>query len=154
MLKKVLASVFISTLLLSGCASTSSNGNSVDGKIDPSFIKIESPRVVKSADQLQIIKISQLIADPNLSQVQRAKLLYQRGFLYDQVGMGLLAELSLMGALQENSQFAEAYSYLGVFFALEGKYFEAYDAFDAALELASRLYSVYSARGISLSSRS
>lgn len=137
---------FVSFLSIA-CTTTKQNDES---QINPKFVIIETPFVVDEADQMRILKLSQLINSPNIDNVERSKLFFSRAVLYDRIGMAFLATLSLMAAIQENNELADAYSYLGILYAVDGKYLEAYDAFDAALELAPRVYSTYLNRGISL----
>ncbi|WP_019002954.1 hypothetical protein [Succinimonas amylolytica] len=151
MFNRVFLSLAFGSLVLTGCAGLNGTAGTVaDGHIDPSFVKIVTPRVVDTADQMLIIKLSRQIANPNITKAERARLLYERSFVYDKTGLSFLAQLGIMSAIQENLQFAEGYGYFGVMLAMDGKYLEAYDAFDAALELEPTLTSIYSARGIAL----
>ncbi|WP_406545496.1 hypothetical protein [Succinimonas sp.] len=151
MFNRVFLSLMLGGFILTGCAGMNVSAGTVsDGHIDPSFIKIVTPRVVDTSDQMLIIKLSRQIADPHITKTERARLLYERSFVYDKTGLSFLAQLGIMSAIQENLQFAEGYGYFGVMLAMDGKYLEAYDAFDAALELEPTLSSIYSARGIAL----
>lgn len=134
---------------LTGC-NTMSSVQDNDQHINPTFIKIATPKVVTEEDQASLISVTQMLMDQNISGIDRSKLLYQRGEIYDRLGLDLLSLLSFMGSIQVNNELAPSYSYGGVFLALNGKYLEAYDAFDASLELDPRLYVTYLNRGIAL----
>lgn len=149
MLNRVITwgTLVVLTFLLFGCTTTE---DYIDNHISSEFVLIQKPIVVSESDQMQILKLTQLINSPNITNIERSYFLYNRAVVYDRIGMGLLSMLSLMSAIQENTQNADAFSYLGMFYASEGKYLDAYDAFDAALELSPTLYGTYFNRGISL----
>ena len=105
MFNRVILSLAFGGLVLTGCAGLNGTaGTAADGHIDPSFVKIVTPRVVDTSDQMLIIKLSRQIANPNITKAERARLLYERSFVYDKTGLSLLAQLGIMSSIQENLQ--------------------------------------------------
>ena len=81
---------------------------------------------------------------------QRAELLYERGIRYDSVGLYALARQDFVSALRLKNNLANAYNFLGILFTQLQQYSQAYDQFDAAIELAPEHEYAYFNRGIAL----
>lgn len=98
------------------------------------FILIE-PLMPSPQRQLEVAQISQLIQDHELSQEQRAVLLYRRGALYDALGMTTLARIDFNQVLDYRPGMADAYNYIGIHATQSGDFEIAFEAFDSVLEL-------------------
>ena len=98
------------------------------------FILIE-PLMPSPQRQLEIAQISQLIQDHELTQEQRAVLLYRRGALYDALGMTTLARIDFNQVLDYRPGMADAYNYIGIHATQNGDFEMAFEAFDSVLEL-------------------
>ncbi len=86
-------------------------------------------------DQMLLINISRLLETKAVTHNERAQVFYELGIIYDRLGMQTTARAMFMNALSENRRFAPAYNFIGIYFAGDGRFQEALDAFDSALEL-------------------
>ncbi len=100
--------------------------------------------------QLLIAQLTQILAQEKLSPERRAQMLYQLGLLYDRMGMDVTARTMFMGSLIAVPDYAQAYNFLGIYFASAERFSEAYDAYDAALEIDPEETFAYFNRGIAL----
>jgi len=100
--------------------------------------------------EIAIARISELLSKPDASDEQRARLFYDRGVMYDSVGLRTLARFDFMRALRLQPDMADAYNFIGIHYTLVGNYADAYESFDAALELAPDYDYAYLNRGIAL----
>ena len=132
--------------VLAGCAAAPSQPTSTDtssGTAKPGaaaemrgnqFILIE-PLMPSPQRQLEVAQISQLIQEQDLTQEQRAVLLYRRGALYDALGMTTLARIDFNQVLDFRPGMADAYNYIGIHATQNGDFEMAFEAFDSVLEL-------------------
>ncbi|MBM7071666.1 lipoprotein NlpI [Shewanella sp. 202IG2-18] len=86
--------------------------------------------------ELNIAKLNDILSTVKLTEQQRARFHYDRGVLYDKVGLRLLARYDFRQALKVNPRLADAYNFLGIYYTQEGDFDNAYEAFDSVLELA------------------
>ncbi len=91
-----------------------------------------------------------MITRIKISDEQRAQLFYDRGVLYDSVGLRSLARLDFSRALQLKGDLVDAYNFLGIHFTQMQEFSQAYEKFDSALELAPEHEYAYLNRGIAL----
>src|SRR5690554_1214217 len=111
--------------VLAGCAAAPSQPTSTDTSSATAkpgaaaemrgnqFILIE-PLMPSPQRQLEVAQISQLIQEQDLTQEQRAVLLYRRGALYDALGMTTLARIDFNQVLDFRPGMADAYNYIGI----------------------------------------
>ena len=92
----------IAVLAVSGCSSTSSNSKA---KFKPNSqphlvnnVLITEPLYVDYKSELAIAKLTQLVNHANLEKDKLAQLLYDRGVIYDSLGMKSLAQLDFRRA--------------------------------------------------------
>lgn len=150
-MKPVLLAVLLSGIL-TGCASTS-EVESTPSNSEPYFVQnaiIAEPQPVDYKTELHIAKLTQAILKPSSTQDELANLLYDRGVLYDSLGLRTLAHLDFLKALELKPTFSEAYNFLGIHLTLMGRYEQAFEAFDSALELNPEHGYVHLNRGIAL----
>ena len=100
--------------------------------------------------QLNIAKLNDILSTVKLTEQQRARFHYDRGVLYDKVGLRLLARYDFRQALKINPRLADAYNFLGIYYTQEGDFDNAYEAFDSVLELAPDYDYAYLNLGIAL----
>lgn len=100
--------------------------------------------------EIAIARISELLTKAETTDEQRARLFYDRGVMYDSVGLRSLARFDFLRALRLQPDMADAYNFIGIHHTLVGNYTEAYESFDAALELAPDYDYAYLNRGIAL----
>lgn len=138
------------SLVLAGCASTSEE---VRDNSQPHFVHdvmISEPLAVDYKSELHIAKLTQAISSGKVPKEKLAEYLYDRGVLYDSLGLRTLAHLDFLKALELKPAFANAYNFLGIHLTLLGRYDQAFEAFDSALELEPEHGYVHFNRGIAL----
>ena len=85
-----------------------------------------------------------------ITEEQKAQLHYDRGVLYDSVGLRSLARLDFSQALQLKPDLIDAYNFLGIHFTQLKEFSQAYEKFDSVLELAPEHEYAHLNRGIAL----
>lgn len=128
-------------LLLGGCASQSPSA---------ALWLTPEPQPVSYRTELAIARLSEILHRAELSEEQSAQLYYDRGVMYDSVGLRTLARLDFMRALRLKPDMADAYNFVGIHHTVSGEFDAAYEAFDSALELAPEHEYAYLNRGIAL----
>lgn len=135
-------------LTLTGCSST--QGRSPQAQEDIPLATLAVPQQVSYQSELALAKLGQMLSSPELNPDQRAELFYERGVMFDRVGLRTMARIDFSRALRERPDFAEAYNFIGVYLTQQQNFDEAYEAFDSALELAPEYDYAYLNRGIAL----
>ncbi|MGI2258055.1 lipoprotein NlpI [Shewanella sp. GXUN23E] len=131
------------SLLGTGCSSTAERPD-LQGKM------VVVPPMPEYKKEVTLAKLNEILGSMELSQEQRARFLYERGVIYDSVGLRLLARIDFHQALKLEPQLADAYNFLGIYYTQEGEYESAYEAFDGVLELAPDYDYAFLNRGIAL----
>lgn len=136
------------SLMLAGCATTTQspldNHNDLEGKL------VVAPVMPDYKVEVTLAKLNEILSAVELTNEQRARFHYDRGVIYDSVGLRLLARIDFMQALKLQPDLADAYNFLGIYYTQEGEYDSAYEAFDGVLELAPNYDYAYLNRGIAL----
>lgn len=120
-------------LLMVGCSSTES-AKATNGQVLADLL-LPEPLGIDDRAQVALLRYNQVIASPELSQDERAELIFQRGVLHDSLGLGALAKMDYGVALQLKPDMAEAHNSLGVHQLLAKEFMQAYESFDASLEI-------------------
>lgn len=132
--------LFAFSLLLTGCASTtSSSTNIMVAPVSPDY-KLE----------VTLARLNEILSNMELTDEQRARFHYDRGVRYDSVGLKILAKIDFHQALKLQPNLVDAYNFLGIYYTQDGEYESAYEAFDDVLELSSEYDYAYLNRGIAL----
>lgn len=126
--------------LSSGCASSggAAGTRALDGafEVPAAHIMLANPGYASiSRDQLLLIKVSNYLETRAGTAAERSEAFYELGIIYDRLGLETTARSMFMNALSENRKFAAPYNFIGIYFAADGRFQEALDAFDAGLEL-------------------
>jgi lipoprotein NlpI len=129
---------------LGGCASNAQNESQW---LYPPMARALQPSVQQ---QVQIARLTQLLQRPDLADEVRAKMFYERGNVYDSVGLRDLARLDYNQSLSLNPAQPDLFNLLGVYFTQAGEFDAAYDAFDSTLELAPENSYAWRNRAIAL----
>lgn len=117
-----------------------------------SVFPIATPVQISYQDEVKLLRLNQLIADKkNVDNKQRAILLYERGLIYDRMGLSAHSRYDFTQSIGLDPTFAEPYNSLGVYLLMSGAYDEAFDAFDSAIELSNQMQYSYLHRAIGLS---
>ncbi|BEU02594.1 lipoprotein NlpI [Agarivorans sp. OAG1] len=127
---------------LSACASTSSQA--------PQTVVLAKPLQVNYQSEVALARLGQMLNSGEYNQEQMAQLYYERGIVFDRVGLRALARFDFNRAIQLKPDFVEAYNFLGVYFTLAEEFDSAFEAFDSAVELAPDYSFAYFYRGIAL----
>ncbi|PKF60600.1 lipoprotein NlpI [Psychromonas sp. psych-6C06] len=101
-------------------------------------------------DEVKLLRLNQLISEHKGEKQQKALLFYERGIIYDRMGLSAHSRYDFTQSINTFPAFPEAYNSLGVYLLLAQSYDEAFDAFDAALELSDKMQYSYLHRAIGL----
>ncbi|MDX1268225.1 MAG: lipoprotein NlpI [Oceanisphaera sp.] len=137
----LLAPLALLGLVLVGC--------SAPRVVTPTLV-LPVPMQVSYESELGIARLGQMLNSPGMTPEQRAELFFQRGVIFDRVGLRAMARLDFNRALRERPDFADAYNLNGVYLTQNQEFDEAYEAFDSALELAPEYAYANLNRGIAL----
>lgn len=122
----------ILALLLSGCV----NGLGETFVSKNRVVLVEQHPNVHFEQEVMIVRISQiLLVGRQLSKAERADLHFERGVLYDSLGLWGLAHYDFTQALALQQKLPEVYNYLGLYLLLDEDYDSALEAFNTVLEL-------------------
>ncbi|TEW56128.1 lipoprotein NlpI [Psychromonas sp. RZ22] len=147
--------VVLSFIVLTACSSHSSQNdqdNSSAMRSGSLFFPLPVPLKASYQDEVNLLRINQLIADKsNVDNKQRAILLYERGLIYDRMGLSAHSRFDFSQAIQLDPTFAEAYNSLGLYLLMGEAYDEAFEAFDSAIELSDDVQFSYLHRAVGLS---
>lgn len=136
----------LSLAVLQGCSSVgSSNGQSAVGQLI-----IAEPMSVDYKSEVAIANLSQMILRAEITDTQKAQLHYERGIRYDSVGLSSLARLDFNLALRLKPDLAEAHNFIGIHYTQLQQFDQAYESFDATIDLAPAHQYAYFNRGIAL----
>lgn len=137
----LLGPVALFGVLLAGCSAPKA--------VTPTLV-LPVPMQVSYESELGIARLGQMLTATGLTPEQRAELFFQRGVVFDRVGLRAMARLDFNRALRERPDFADAYNLNGVYLTQNQEFDEAYEAFDSALELAPDYTYANLNRGIAL----
>jgi lipoprotein NlpI len=141
---KVALVIVISSL--QGCASNPEN----DASLAMNQLIIVEPLAINYKSEIAIARLTDVIQRAEITDAQRAELYYDRGVVYDSVGLRSLARLDFNRALRLKPDFVDAYNFLGIHFTQLQEFNQAYEAFDSAIDLAPEHEYAYLNRGIAL----
>ncbi|MBL4764288.1 MAG: lipoprotein NlpI [Colwellia sp.] len=145
----VLAILFSITLLAQGCVSLNKS-NSGASSVAFSQLVIAEPLAINFKSEIAIARLSEVINRVKITDEQKAQLYYDRGVLYDSVGLRSLARLDFSHALQLQPTLTDAYNFLGIHLTQLKEFAQAYEKFDSVLELSPEHEYAHLNRGIAL----
>lgn len=150
-------SVLATAMVLSACSVNSDTVEPFDAPLNSEFSVDASDVILTVPDidereqyQVVIARLTQILASEQITAEQRAQILYQLGILYDRLGLSVTARNMFMNALIEVPDYAAVYNFVGSYLAASERFSEAYDAFDAVLEIDPEESYAYFNRGIAL----
>jgi lipoprotein NlpI len=100
--------------------------------------------------EIAIARYSELLYRANLTDEQKAQLYYDRGVLFDSLGMQTLAWIDFNRTIKLKPDLPEVYNFLGIHLTLKQQYTKAYEMFDSVLDLKPEHQYAYLNRGIAL----
>jgi len=136
----ILAIVFIQ-----GCSGTDNKARSVIEQL-----VIAEPLPINYKREVALARLTDVLQRAEITEEQRAQLFYERGVIFDSVGLRSLARLDFNRALHIKPDMVDAYNFLGIHFTQLQEFDQAYQAFDSALELSPEHEYAYLNRGIAL----
>jgi lipoprotein NlpI len=145
----MLAILFSITLLTQGCVSPNKS-NFGDNSVSLSQLVIAEPLPINFKSEIAIARLSEVINHVKITDEQKAQLYYDRGVLYDSVGLRSLARLDFSHALQLQPKLTDAYNFLGIHLTQLKEFSQAYEKFDSVLELSPEHEYAQLNRGIAL----
>ncbi|WP_408900431.1 lipoprotein NlpI [Photobacterium piscicola] len=100
--------------------------------------------------QIQLVRIEQILQQPNIPPTTLATIYYDRGLLHDSLGLRDLARLDFNKSLTINPNQPDLFNVAGVIFTQMGMFDSAYESFDSTLDLAPEHPYAHRNRGIAL----
>ncbi len=98
--------------------------------------------------EVMIVRLGQALIIGKMSKKERASLHFERGVLYDSLGLWGLARYDFSQALMLHPKYPAIYNYLGVYLLLEENYDNALEAFNVVLDLDPNYEYAYLNRGL------
>lgn len=121
---------FFALLCLIGCA------NRAADLVTPNKLPLaELNPQLRFEQEVMLVRLSQVLQEAELSLNERAQLHFERGVIYDSLGLWSLARNDFTLAVEYDPKMASAYNYLGLYLLLEEDYDGSIDAFNAVLDL-------------------
>ena len=140
-MKFILRCCYIAIIfVLAGCNNLDVRSNNI----------LAVPLQPRLEQQIMLMRMEQILANAALSDDDRVGLLYERGRIYDHLGLYVLAQSDFSQALSIRPDIPQIFNYLGKYFMRESNFDIAYEAFDSVLELEPTNISVGFDRGIAL----
>ncbi|EXU75467.1 lipoprotein NlpI [Erwinia mallotivora] len=140
-MKPFLRWCFVATaIMLAGCSNSDWRKNEV----------LAVPLQPTLQQEVILARMEQILASRALTDDERAQLLYERGVLYDSLGLRALARNDFSQALSVRPDMPEVFNYLGIYLTQAGNFDAAYEAFDSVLELDPTYNYAHLNRGIAL----
>jgi lipoprotein NlpI len=137
------------TLSTQGCVS--SNKPDFDtSSVALNQLIIAEPLAINYKSEIAIARLSEVINRVKITDEQKAQLYYDRGVLYDSVGLLSLARIDFSHALEIQPTLTDAYNFLGIHLTQLKEFSQAYEKFDAVLELSPEHEYAQLNRGIAL----
>ena len=132
--------------ILTGCAQTPP----VSERPQMGNLLLAEPAPINPRSEMAIARYNQVLTSPALSDEDKAELHFQRGMLYDSVGLSGLAQFDYTQAINLKPDLAEAYNSMGIHYIQQNDFIQAYDAFDSTLEINPEYDFAFLNRGIAL----
>ena len=125
-MKPCLPGVFVAAaILLAGCSAKQVNQTEA----------LAMPLQATLQQEVMLARMELILDSHSLTEDERAQLLYERGVLYDSMGLRALARNDFFQALSFRPDMPEVFNFLGIYFTQAANFDAAYEAFDSVLEL-------------------
>ena len=142
-----LSIIILVSALLFGCASNDSTSQNYKHMGN---LLLAEPTPMSERSQMAIARYTHILGTAELDDEQKAQLFHQRGTLYDSVGLSGLAQYDFNQAIRLKPDLAEAYNSMGVHYTQQMNFIQAYEAFDATLDINPEMELAFLNRGIAL----
>lgn len=120
--------------VLSGCKATTEKSSIAPANALSNLVIAEPNRAGYRA-QHALMRLNQIALNEQLSDEERAQVFFQRGLVYDKVGLAGLAYVDFKQAIDLNPNMPDVFNSLGVYYNAVGNFEAAYEALDATLEM-------------------
>ncbi|WP_100640937.1 lipoprotein NlpI [Alteromonas facilis] len=144
-MQKLIFTIVLILLLLGGCAQVPQERTAQMGNL-----LLVEPIPANPRTQLAIARFNYILNQADIAEQERAELLYQRGMLYDSIGLTSLAQFDYSQVLQLQPTMAEAYNSIGIHYTQQQEFIQAYEAFDSSIDLKPEYEYAFLNRGIAL----
>ncbi|WP_440589853.1 lipoprotein NlpI [Pseudoalteromonas pernae] len=134
----------VAAIMLTGCQTTPESPQYVV------TVPFAAPLPSDYRSEVAVARYTELIEQAELANDQQAVLYYDRGKLFESLGLTTLARIDFSRAINLKPDFAEVYNFLGIHHTLMQQYSKAYEMFDSVLELNAEHEYAYLNRGIAL----
>lgn len=136
----------IAAFSMGGCASAPVQQT----KSEMGNLLLAEPAPASPRSQMAIARYNQILTSAALPDNDKAELYFQRGMLYDSVGLPGLAQFDYSQAISLKPDMAEAYNSMGIHFIQQMEFIQAYEAFDSTLDIDPGYDFAFLNRGIAL----
>ena len=126
----IFLTILFSVFVLSGCVGLSNTFVSKN-----KVVLAEQNPSQHFEQEVMIVRISQVLLVGKMSNEERASLHFERGVLYDSLGLWALARYDFTQALALKPKMAAVYNYLGLYLLLDEDYDGALEAFNTVFSL-------------------
>lgn len=126
----IFLTILFLVFVLSGCVSLSNTFVSKN-----KVVLAEQNPSQHFEQEVMIVRISQVLLVGKMSNEERASLHFERGVLYDSLGLWALARYDFTQALALQPKMAAVYNYLGLYLLLDEDYDGALEAFNTVFSL-------------------
>ncbi|QTO01975.1 lipoprotein NlpI [Aggregatibacter sp. 2125159857] len=126
----IFLTILFSVFVLSGCIGLSNTFVSKN-----KVVLAEQNPSQHFEQEVMIVRISQVLLVGKMSNEERASLHFERGVLYDSLGLWALARYDFTQALALQPKMAAVYNYLGLYLLLDEDYDGALEAFNTVFSL-------------------
>ena len=126
----IFLAILFSVFVLSGCVGLSNTFVSKN-----KVVLAEQNPSQHFEQEVMIVRISQVLLVGKMSNEERASLHFERGVLYDSLGLWALARYDFTQALALQPKMAAVYNYLGLYLLLDEDYDGALEAFNTVFSL-------------------
>jgi len=126
----IFLTILFSVFVLSGCVGLSNTFVSKN-----KVVLAEQNPSQHFEQEVMIVRISQVLLVGKMSNEERASLHFERGVLYDSLGLWALARYDFTQALALQPKMAAMYNYLGLYLLLDEDYDGALEAFNTVFSL-------------------
>jgi len=126
----IFLTILFSVFVLSGCVGLSNTFVSKN-----KVVLAEQNPSQHFEQEVMIVRISQVLLVGKMSNEERASLHFERGVLYDSLGLWVLARYDFTQALALQPKMAAVYNYLGLYLLLDEDYDGALEAFNTVFSL-------------------
>lgn len=126
----IFLTILFSVFVLSGCVGLSNTFVSKN-----KVVLAEQNPSQHFEQEVMIVRISQVLLVGKMSNEERASLHFERGVLYDSLGLWALARYDFTQALALQPKMAAVYNYLGLYLLLDEDYDSALEAFNTVFSL-------------------